>query len=267
MKKNSIFGLKNKVAVVTGGAGHLGSSMSDCLAQAGARVVVAGRDIKKCGSAATTLMRKYKTISLGIEIDISSAESVKETMSLISRKMGGVDILVNNAYFGHRGSFKCDMMSMSEDMWNCGIDGTAGGVFRCTQAVIPYMQKRGSGSIINISSIYGIVSPYSGIYGKSELNNPPAYGAGKAAILQFTRYAACHLASKHIRVNSITPGAFPSRDIQKNKGFMSNLKNKIPLGRIGNPEDLKGALLFLASDASSYVTGSNIVVDGGWTAW
>jgi gluconate 5-dehydrogenase len=172
---------------------------------------------------------------------------------------------VNNAFFGYEGKNEKNIPAMPEEMWAMGIEGTANVVFRCIRSAASLMKK--GGSIINISSIYGIVSPDPSIYGTSGFNNPPAYGAGKAAVLQFTRYAACHLASKGIRVNSISPGAFPNKEVQENKKFISNLKRKIPLGRIGEPEDLAGAVVFLASDASSYVTGSNIVVDGGWTAW
>jgi gluconate 5-dehydrogenase len=129
------------------------------------------------------------------------------------------------------------------------------------------MRKNHYGVIINISSMYGIVSPDSRIYGDSGYNNPPDYGAGKAAIIQFTRYSACHLACDGIRVNTISPGPFPGAEVQQNKTFMSNLENRVPLGRIGRPDDLKGAVVFLASNASSYVTGQNIVVDGGWTVW
>jgi len=115
--------------------------------------------------------------------------------------------------------------------------------------------------------MYGVVSPDPRIYGDSGYDNPPNYGAGKAAIIQFTRYAACHLAAKGIRVNAISPGPFPNPKVQENKWFISNLKNKVPLGRIGQPGDLKGAVVFLASEGSSYITGQNIVVDGGWTVW
>jgi gluconate 5-dehydrogenase len=129
------------------------------------------------------------------------------------------------------------------------------------------MEAKKQGVIINISSMYGIVSPDPRIYGDSGYNNPPDYGAGKAGIIQFTKYAACHLAAKGIRVNAVSPGPFPGAEVQKNEAFITNLKNKVPLGRIGQPADLKGVVVFLASDASSYITGQNIIVDGGWTVW
>ena len=115
--------------------------------------------------------------------------------------------------------------------------------------------------------MYGSVSPDPSMYGESGFDNPPNYGAGKAAIIQFTRYAACHLSPFGIRVNSISPGPFPNETVQENVSFISKLNEKVPLKRFGKPEELKGAVILLASNAASYITGANIPVDGGWTAW
>ncbi len=254
------FNLQDKVALVTGGAGYLAEAICATLAEAGANVVVSDIDIKKADRRAKELSEFYGIQTIACEMDISNKDSVNNTIEKIMGKMGRIDILVNNAYFGSMGTIE----DMSDEDWKKGIDGTINGVFRCTQAVIPHMIK---GSILNIASMYGMVSPDPGVYGNSGLNNPPNYGAGKAAIIQFTKYSACHLAAKSIRVNSISPGAFPSDKVQKNKVFIESLNKKIPMGRIGTPDDLKGAVLFLASDASEYVTGINIPVDGGWTAW
>jgi len=258
-----LFDLKGKVAIITGGAGHLGAAISEGLAEAGANVVIASRNKDKCKELAAALSEKHKIHAIGMALDIRSMDMVKDCMKKVNRQMGAIDILVNNAAFGKRRSIE----TMSEQDWLEGINGTIDGVFRCTQAVLPYMEAREYGIIINISSMYGIVSPDPRIYGDSGYDNPPNYGAGKAAILQFTRYAACHLATKGIRVNAISPGPFPSPEVQKNRLFISNLKEKIPLGRIGQPNDLKGVIVFLASRASSYITGQNIIVDGGWIVW
>jgi len=264
MNLMELFSLKGKVAVVTGGAGHLGSVISEGLAEAGASVVIASRNEGRCKELAGMLSEKYKINTMGIALDIRSTDIISNCLKEINHKMGAIDILINNASFakaGHR------IETLSDEDWLQGIEGTIHGVFRCTQAVIPYMEKQKYGVIINISSMYGIVSPDPRIYGDCGYDNPPDYSAGKAAILQFTRYAACHLANKGIRVNAISPGAFPSPQVQENQWFISNLINKIPLGRIGQPSDLKGVVVFLASEASSYITGQNIVIDGGWTAW
>ena len=156
---------------------------------------------------------------------------------------------------------------MSEEDWETGINGTINGVFRCTREVIPIMEKNGEGSIINISSMYGKVSPDPSIYEESGFNSLPNYGAGKSAIIQYTKYLACHLAKKRIRVNSVSPGLFPKEEVQKNVKFINQLKKKVPMDRIGLPDELKGTIIFLASNASSYITGENILVDGGWTSW
>lgn len=129
------------------------------------------------------------------------------------------------------------------------------------------MLEKRKGTILNIASMYGVVSPNPEIYGTSGQNNPANYGAGKAAIIQFTRYLACHYGRKGIRANSISPGPFPNDQTQLNKEFIAQLSNKTALGRIGLPDELKGAVLLLVSSAGSYITGQNLAVDGGWTAW
>ena len=263
MNVMELFSLKKKVAIVTGGAGHLGSAISEGLAEAGANVVIASRSESRCKELAERLSKKHKIHAIGMALDISSMDMVRDCMKEVNREMGAIDILINNAAFSKQG----DIETISEGDWLAGLDGTIHGVFRCTQAIIPYMEARKYGVIINISSIYGVVSPDPRIYGDSGYDNPPNYGAGKAAILQFTRYAACHLATKGIRVNAISPGPFPNPEVQENRWFISNLESKVPLGRIGQPHDLKGAVVFLASEASSYITGQTIIVDGGWTTW
>jgi len=127
--------------------------------------------------------------------------------------------------------------------------------------------KQTGGSIINIASMYGMVSPDPAIYGESKFNSPANYGAGKAAVIQFTKFCAVHLAKYKIRVNAVSPGPFPSPSVQMNKTFISKLVEKVPLKRIGHPSELNGVIVLLCSEASSYITGQNISVDGGWTSW
>lgn len=260
---NNLFSLKDKVALVTGGAGHLGTSISEILADAGAEVFIASHNKEKCVDLATHLEKKYNRKSQGLFLDISSEESVKKCVSDVFEYKGAIDILINNAYFGANGNIE----GMAEKEWEKGIDGTINGVFRCTKAVLPNMIVQKRGVIINIASMYGVVAPNPEIYGDSGLNNPPNYGAGKAAIIQFTKYIGCHYGNKGIRANSISPGPFPNQEVQKNKEFIDELSKKNPLGRIGQPDELKGAVVYLASNASSFVTGQNLCVDGGWTSW
>ena len=133
--------------------------------------------------------------------------------------------------------------------------------------VVPFMKQNGGGSIINFSSMYGLVSPDLRVYGDSYQRQPANYGAGKAAVVQVTRYAACSLAKHNIRVNCVTPGPFPKPVNSTDSELNEKLANHTMLGRLGKNHELAGAVLLLASDASSFMTGSNIVVDGGWTAW
>ncbi len=251
------FDLKGKVAVVTGGYGHLGQALSLGLLETGAKVIVAGR---KKTEFARVFGSKKKDVFFE-EIDISSTASIKSGFKQIVTKYRSLDVLVNNAFYS-AGNFP-DVMSDEE--WALGIDGTLNSVFRCVREVIPHMKRSRSASIINISSMYGVVVPDFKIYeDHPQYFNPPNYGVAKAGVIQLTRYYANFLAGQNIRVNCISPGAFPA-ERKQNKEFVKKLLSKIPLKRIGHPDDLKGAVVFLASQASSYMTGQNLVIDGGWT--
>lgn len=262
-----MFNLQSKVIVLTGGAGHLGCSMSKALVEFGGTVAVA--DIVEKNPydilGKEGLVEKLKVI----KCDLSSIDSIRQMFKLTRESFGKIDVLVNCAAFGGGAGRKkipnYTIDQMPDDIWETGIDGSLNLTFRCIREVLPYFFENGSGNIINIASMYGMVSPDPGIYGTSGQNSPPMYGAGKAAVLQLTRYCAAHLSMRNIRVNSITPGPFPRPEVDED--FKKRLNAKTILGRIGKPEELTGALILLASDASSYMTGSNIVVDGGWTAW
>jgi len=191
-------------------------------------------------------------------------------MAAAAERFGGIDVLVNNAaYGGGAGGKSCEFRLdlIDDETWNTGIDGTLGIAFRCTREAIPHLERRGGGAIVNIGSMYGLVSPDFAIYGNDVPWSPPSYGAGKAGVLQLTRYCAAALAPKNIRVNSLTPGPFPNVTPHSDMEFVGRLSGKTMLRRTGRPEELAGALLLLCSDASSYMTGANIVVDGGMTAW
>jgi NAD(P)-dependent dehydrogenase (short-subunit alcohol dehydrogenase family) len=264
MKTSQLFSLKGRTALVTGGSGHLGAAICEALSQSGARLVLASRNQEKCQKLAQRLQEENDVPTWGLTLDIQDQSSVRSCMEETVSLAGGLDILVNNAAF-YAGM---DLETMTEEEWLHGMDGTINHVFRCTQAVIPIMKNANGGCIINITSMYGMISPDPNVYGDSGLGNPPNYGAGKAAVIQFTRYSACYLGRYGIRANSISPGPFPNPQVQADHPwFIDRLAAKNPMGRIGQPEELKGAIAYLASDASAYVTGANLVVDGGWTAW
>ncbi|MEK3901679.1 SDR family oxidoreductase [Paenibacillus sp. FSL R7-0179] len=259
-----LFNLQGKAAVVTGGAGYLGTAIAEGLAEAGAAVYLVSSNGQRCKETAEAIARTTGAACFGKAMDIRQEASVRECIQSIAEAAGSIDILVNNAAF----SSAARLADMSEEQWLAGLDGTINGTFRCVKAILPYMVEQKRGSIINVSSMYGLVSPNPEVYGDSGMDNPANYGAGKAAIGQFTRYIACHFGQHGIRANTVSPGPFPNAAVQAaDPQFIQDLKRKNPLGRIGTPEDLKGVMVFLASAASSYVTGENISVDGGWTAW
>ena len=263
MKINELFNLENKVAVVTGGTGHLGKSICEGLAEAGANVYLTSRDKNKANKIKNSFPEEIKNKIFIETLDILSSKSINKCFSRIKNNSKKIDILINNAALISSGHYE----NMSENEWIHTIDGTINGVFRCTKEIIPIMKEKQSGSIINISSIYGNISPDNSIYGDTGLNSLPSYGAGKAAIIQYTKFMAGALGKNGIRVNCVSPGPFPTDSVQNKSEFLNKLKKKIPLGRIGKPHELKGIMVFLSSESSSYLTGSNIMVDGGWTAW
>lgn len=255
------FSLKGKLAVVTGGAGHLGTAMSEALHEAGAIVAVIELTKEKFDDKFAG-----KDNYFFVECDISSTEDIQNAYKKIMEKYGRIDVLVNNAVYLKGGG--CLPEQIDDEMWAISADGVLGSVFRCIREVIPYMEKTG-GSVVNIASMYGVVAPDLSMYSDvcSPYLNPINYGALKAGVIQLTKYFGAYLIKKGINVNSITPGTFPSPKVQENKEFISRLSKKNPANRIGRPEDMKGPVLFLSSKASEYLVGQNIIVDGGWTTW
>ncbi len=251
---SNMFSLKERNIVITGGYGHLGKAMSSALISSGANLVVLGRSEEK-------FIKSGLESSEFIQCDISSTQSVKRAVSKVKNKFGKIDVLINNAFFCVGGNPR----DMTDEDWGFGIEGSLNSVYRCIREFTDIIKK--GGSVINISSMYGIVSPDFRVYKENpQFINPPSYGAAKAGVIQLTKYFATLMAQEGIRVNSISPGAFPSPEVQKSKSFIDALVDKIPMKRIGEPEDLSGTIVFLSSRASEYITGQNIIVDGGWTA-
>lgn len=264
MEKDKLFDLSSKTVLITGGAGHLGCSMSDAVAAFGADLFILGKQIEKNHKKAEELQVRYPEQRIeSVPFDVRNEQIIAEVMQNIVSKTGAIDVLINNAAY----SCAKPLHEYTSSEWEEGIDGTINSVFRVTRYALPYMMRQHSGNIINIASMYGMVAPNMEIYGDSGQNNPANYGAGKAAIIQLTKYLASVYAEHGIRANAVSPGPFPNPTVQKNKQFIEALKGKNPMHRIGQPEDLQGIIIYLASDASRYTTGQNIAVDGGWTAW
>lgn len=260
-----LFSLKGKVAIVTGGYGHLGKAMVMALLAHEAHVVVAGRNKDKFSQA----FREVESKNLHFhELDITKSESFVNCFSSVNEKFGSIDILVNNAHTARGNSQE----NMRDEDWNYTMEGVVGSTHKSIREVIPYMKYQNAGKIINITSMYGMVSPdFESLYQGDDCEkytNPPHYGAAKAAMIQLTKYYAVLLGKYNIHVNAVSPGPFPNPTIQaQNLNFVKRLQKKNPLNKIGYPEDISGAIVLLASKASNFMTGQTIQVDGGWTAW
>lgn len=261
MMYENLFSMVGKAVLITGGSGFLGSAITEALLAFGANVSIA--DLTEVVLSNDKDKERY----ISIACDVSSTPSIQEAFRIHQAAWGRLDVLVNCAYYGAGYGLDAQLETMSDETWAKGVDGAAGTTFRCIREAIPYLRESQGGAIINIGSMYGIISPDPAIYGDSGANNPPNYGAGKAAVLQLTRYCAAHLAQYGIRCNSISPGPFPNTKIAQNEDFLAQLNQKTMLRRVGKPHELTGAIMLLASEASSYMTGTNITVDGGWTAW
>jgi NAD(P)-dependent dehydrogenase (short-subunit alcohol dehydrogenase family) len=269
-KISELFSLTDKVAVVTGALGLLGKQHCNALSEAGASIVVTDLNESECAKFAATLPAS----ALGISADITDKKSVKDLKETVFSNYGKIDILVNNAAINDK--FENPLSALEEskfenypvEMFRKSLDVNVTGMFLCSQVLGNEMANKGSGSIINIASTYGIVAPDQSIYknekGEQTFYKSAAYPVTKGAVISFTRFLAAYWGNKGVRVNTLSPGGM--KDNQE-EFFVKNYSAKTPLGRMANPTDYKGALIFLASDASSYMTGANLIVDGGWTAW
>ncbi len=275
MKIQEKFELRGRVAVVTGGAGLLGAEFCRTLAEAGAAVAVVDLNLQAAEQVAAGLCNAgYQAKGYGT--DITNQASVKELVASVVRELGRLDILVNSAALDPKfdpaasakgiapGSFE----DYPLDQWNAALGVNLTGMFLITQACVqPMLQQGKKGSIINICSTYGLNGPDQRIYikdGDRVAFKPVYYTVTKAGVLGFTKYLAAYYAGTEIRVNALTPGGVFNNHEEY---FVKNYSAKTILGRMARKDEMNGALLFLASEASSYMTGNNLVVDGGWTAW
>ncbi len=267
------FDLTGRVAIITGGAGLLGTDYCHTLAGAGAHVVVA--DVQ--GEAAQRLAREVTESqgieALGLQTDVAQPDSVRAMVQATLDRFGRVDVLVNNAALDpkfdpqHAGSHGNRFEDFPFEAWQQALQVNVTGMFLCAQAVARPMLEAGRGVIVNVSSTYGLVGPDQRLYqreGQPPQYKPVTYTVSKAAALGLTRYLATYFAGSGIRVNTLTPGGvFAGHDEE----FVRRYSARTVLGRMADKEEMSSALLFLVSDASSYMTGANLVVDGGWTAW
>lgn len=272
MGDDSLFSVIGRVAVITGGLGQLGSQYAAALAHRGANVVVLDQriDLKLAASRFGAVASKMHFL----EADVTSRASIEKALANIMAKLGPPDVLVNNAALDSPPNAPAEetgpFETYPESSWDKVMDVNVKGVFLCCQIFGGAMARVGRGSIINISSIYGIVSPDQRIYEFRQQRDgrpfikPVAYSASKSAIINLTRYLATYWAGRGVRVNSVTlAGVLNSQDPE----FLRQYCPKVPMGRMARPDEYNGGIIFLCSDASSYMTGANLVMDGGFTAW
>jgi gluconate 5-dehydrogenase len=262
MDYSKLFSLEGKTAVITGGCGYLGREIVKGFAELGANVFVLDYNIdNKIEWANVEAQSRVRYI----QCDLSSTESIQSGLKQAAEFAGKIHALITMAANLGAGVMT-NVENMDDAYWQKGIDGTIGFTFRTIREAIPYM-KDCNATIVNIGSLYAVGAPDPRTYFDTPFNSTPNYGAGKAATVELTKYCASYLAKYGIRVNSVSPGSFPHENVQENKLFKDRLAYKTMLGRIGYPEDLVGAMVYLSTDASQYVTGVNIMVDGGQTAW
>jgi len=259
------FSLESKQVLITGATGYLGRAMSIGLAELGANLILNGRNRERLEQFAEELCKMGFNATPAV-FDVNDEQAVLEWFTQYGD--APLHALVNNAYAGGAGSVE----TASEEDYRNSFEVSLVSAHRLLQYALPSLRSAvrecGNASVVNMGSMYGMVSPDQRVYESKHDANPPFYGAAKAALLQWTRYAASEFGLEGIRVNAISPGPFPSTEVQAaNPDFIAKLVNKVPMGRIGRSEELQGPLSFLISDASSFVNGTNLVVDGGWTCW
>ena len=272
-KLNKIFDLSNKTIVITGSAGLLGSQYATTLSDAGANVILVDLDSKKNIKLENNIKKKYKTNPSSYSVDLTSKDEILKLKDEIMKNYDKIYGLINNAAFTAKTSkikkiknFSSPLEDYPLELWNKTLDINLTSVFVCSQVFGSEMLKNNKGVIVNISSTYGLVGADQRIYGKSKINSPPSGAASKGAIINLTRYLAAYWHGKNIRVNTLSPGGVKDNTYQ-NSNFIKKYSNKTILGRMARKTEYNGAILFLMSEASSYMTGANLVIDGGWTAW
>ncbi len=256
-----LFDLSGRVVLITGASGHLGSSLARGLAEAGARVVVASRSLERARTVAAALGGQQQGNHLSVALDQMDEASVARGFDATLQQAGRLDVLVNN---GHEGT-AADWRNVTGEQFTRQL-ANATGYFLLSRLMRDHAVKSASAaSIVMLGSMYGTVGSYPDAYEGLCPSSPVAYHALKGSIIHLTRHLAVYWAKDLVRVNCLSPGPFPSPALAPE--IVERLKTKLPMGRMGEPHELKGAVVFLASDASSFVTGQNLVVDGGWTAW
>jgi NAD(P)-dependent dehydrogenase (short-subunit alcohol dehydrogenase family) len=277
LKSSELFSVAGKTVVLTGASGFLGRTFARTLLTNGARVVALGRSERLLHEAEAWSSEFGQALVSVHRVDMYDVPALSVTLDRIVSEESSIDVVVNNAHeLGPATGFNVPAGSLENATFETWMRNLTAGVYWAvlsTQKLGAKMKQRGAGSIVNVSTMYALVAPRPQLYEGTEFINPPGYSASKAALLSFTRYVASFWAQHGIRANAILPGPFSNTEdvgganaVRTDSPFLQRLKGLTCLGRVGRPQELAGALLFLASDASSFMTGQAIVVDGGWTA-
>ncbi len=262
-KYADLFTLTGKVVIVTGGAGHLGTAITKGLALSGASVYVVGRSSEKLAKL-MELNAEIDEVKIHTEVlDIQDSKKFESYVDAIYDKHGRIDSLINNANFSQREKWE----DLEVSNWNNGLEGSLNHFFTCSKAVSKYFLRQQFGSVVNNASLFAFLAPCFPMH--LDLGNAASahHAAAKGGVLQLTKYLAALWGPMGIRVNAISPGYFPQKRGEERLDYMAEINKRIPMGRIGSPEEVAGAVVFLCSNASSYITGQNIIIDGGYSIW
>lgn len=266
MNVMSSFRLEGKIAVVTGGSGLYGAHISEALCEAGATVLIASRNREQCEDKAGEL-RGRGYVAHGVRLDLADEGSIQSFVGEAVTAYGGIDILINNSV--SRTGLD-DIEKTTSEGWSAAQQVNGLGLMLMSKAVVKTMRERGGGNIINIASIQGVLGPHFPVYGDTGMTSGIEYTYAKWGMVGMTKWLANYYGKYNVRVNCISPGGYnpigTANEIRAEQ-FLRNYVERTPLGRMADDSDIKGAIVYLASDASKYVTGHNLVVDGGWSGW
>jgi NAD(P)-dependent dehydrogenase (short-subunit alcohol dehydrogenase family) len=253
---------KIKFAIITGGSGRIGSVFTKLLINSGTKVLCLSRDEKKFEHFKKKLGKKKKLVSWAY-LDLADKNSIEKIVTSIKKKYKKIDLLVNNAFFSNRGeNFNYESFSLSKELF-----GSIGGTILFTECLIKILRNTKNSKVINIGSIWGSLAPKQSIYGKLQIGPSAISGVGKSGIINYTKFLAVREAKYNLTVNSLSPEWFPRKGKVKNLKYIKQIKHNVPLNRIGKLEDLISPIIFLLSSGSSYYTGQNLVIDGGYSIW
>lgn len=273
-KLEEIFGISNKCILLTGSSGFFGRYISRAFLEVGAKAILLSRSSELSDQVKEYRQTFGKNTAFGFQVDFYKRKELEDTLRKVTKKFD-IDVVINNAYdLSEKTGFNTTRGHLGNSTYNQWKSAFESGIYWAvltTQIIGEQFKRKKKGSIVNISSMYGVVSPNPKLYEGTSFSNPPTYSVNKAGIIALTRYTAAFWAKYGVRCNAVLPGPFSNvesegpNSVSSDDFFLERLKSSTVLNRIGHPNDLRGILIYLACDASSYMTGQAVVIDGGWT--